>query len=127
MVLYLGIGPFLAPGPLVWVGLLFTVLLFVAGVAAGNWAEGYFGRKDDSHVVIDEVVGLLVCALFLPYSWKTALLAFFVSRAVDVVKPPPAHASQKLPGGWGIMADDVLASLYGLAALHALNWLVPWV
>lgn len=126
MLVYFAIGPLFAPGPWLATGLGLVAALFGVGWLAGNWAEAYFGRKDDGRVVIDEAVGFYICALGLPFGWKTALLAFFVSRIVDIIKPPPARGWQRFPGGLGIMIDDVVASLYGLALLHLLFVFFPW-
>ena len=105
-------------------------LLLAAGVTAiGVWAcfvaAKHFGRKDPSHAVIDEVAGQLVTMLGTGAGWKGALIGFLLFRVFDIVKPPPARQLEALPGGWGIMADDIMAALYSCAILHAIIWLVP--
>lgn len=125
LLLYPLLGPLFVSGPMMWGGLAFLIALYVAGVLAGNWAETYFGKKDDGRVVIDEFLGFYICLICLPFGWKTALLAFFVSRIVDIIKPYPARDWQRFKGGTGIMIDDVIASIYGLFGLHLLRWLFP--
>ena len=106
-----------------WVLLAAAALsIFFVGVWAGGRAEKFFGRTDPGHVVIDEVAGQLITFLARPdASWKWLLAGFVLFRFFDVVKPFPARRAERLPGGWGIMTDDVLAGLYGMAALLALG------
>ena len=70
------------------------------------------GRKDPGIVVVDEVVGQWVTLAALPFTPVTAALGFLLFRVMDVVKPWPARDLERLPGGWGIMADDVMAGVY---------------
>jgi len=103
-----------AAGVLVAVAL---VILFV-GVWAATEAEEYFGRTDPGEVVVDEVVGQMLTFLLLPHpGWKWLLGGFLLFRVFDVLKPFPARRAEHLPGGWGIMMDDVFAGLYALAVL----------
>ena len=76
------------------------------------------GNPDPSIVVIDEMVGMWISLLFLPKGILTALLAFFAFRAFDILKPPPARQLERIPGGWGIMLDDVVAALYANLAVQ---------
>ncbi len=101
------------------------VVLFVAGVWAANAAEAHFGRIDPGPVVIDEVVGMLITTLFLPLTWTGWLIGFVVFRACDVVKPFPAGRAERLPGGLGVMCDDVLAGVWGYAIMRGLFWAFP--
>jgi phosphatidylglycerophosphatase A len=112
------VGPWWAEGVLV-------VLLFALGVWAATAAETHFGRIDPGPVVIDEVVGMMITTLFLPLSWTGWLVAFVVFRACDVVKPFPAGRAERLPGGFGVMADDVLAGAWGYAIMRGLLWAFP--
>jgi len=101
------------------------VLLFAAGVWAATAAETHFGRIDPGPIVIDEVVGMLMTTLFLPLSWTGWLVAFVVFRACDVIKPFPAGRAERLPGGLGVMSDDVLAGVWGYAIMRGLLWAFP--
>lgn len=106
--------------------LLALAALFVFGAKAAGRAEELLGRKDPGQVIIDEVLGQWV--VFLPFADPTTFelaagLVFF--RLFDITKLPPVRQSEHwLPGGWGIMIDDVLAGAYGglaLAVLHCLR------
>ena len=76
------------------------------------------GLKDPGIVVVDEVLGQWVTLLALPFTPATAALGFLLFRAMDIVKPWPARDLERLPGGWGIMADDVAAGVYAHLALR---------
>ncbi len=90
--------------------------IFLAGQT-----EKILGRKDPSQVVIDEIVGYMVAVAGMPFSWTTALLGFFIFRIMDILKPYPIRKiDQKMPGGWGIVLDDVLAGVYTQIILRIL-------
>ena len=108
-----------------WAEGVAVVLLIAAGVWAATAAETYFGRIDPGPVVIDEVVGMMITTLFLPLSWTGWLVGFLVFRACDIVKPFPAGRAERLPGGLGVMADDVLAGVWGYLIMRALLWAFP--
>ena len=98
-----------------WRGLA-TPLVFV-GVLLGPFAIKRFGRKDPSEFVLDEVAGYLVTVgvmvLFGPVPQLAGhLFAFVAFRAADVIKPTPARQLERLPAGFGIMADDIMAGVY---------------
>jgi len=101
-----------------------AVFLFAVGVWAAGQAEDYFGRTDPGQVVIDEVVGQMLTFLLLPrasYAWLGA--GFLLFRIFDILKPFPARRAERIPRGWGIMVDDVVAGLYAMAALTLAKWL----
>ena len=102
-----------------------ATLIFFVGVWAAGESEKFFARTDPSHVVIDEVVGQMVTFLLVPHaSWKLLLAGLGLFRILDVTKPFPAGRAERLPGGWGIMVDDLLAGVYALAALAFLGYLL---
>lgn len=103
-----------------------TLACLISGIWAGGRAETYLGEKDPHPVVIDEVVGQLVAAAFLPHHLFYPIAAFFLFRLFDIWKPFPANASQRLPGGWGIMVDDVIAGVYANALLQLGRLFLPW-
>jgi phosphatidylglycerophosphatase A len=79
-------------------------------------------------VVIDEVAGMLASLVFTGVSWTGALAGLVLFRLFDIFKPYPAGRLERLPGGLGIMADDLMAGLYANLALRALLWAAPgWV
>ena len=93
-----------------WLIVLTTV--FFVGVYTAHGMEREWG-KDPGRVVIDEAVGYLVTVAFLPHSLGLAIAGFFVFRILDIAKPLPARQLESLPGGWGIVVDDVVAGIYG--------------
>jgi phosphatidylglycerophosphatase A len=99
--------------------------LLVAGIWAGTVAERVLARSDPGPVVIDEVVGMLLALAWLPVTLNGAVVGFVLFRVLDVIKPFPAARCERLPGGLGIMADDVVAGLYANLALRAAAWLWP--
>lgn len=110
-------------GLLPWLGVLLVasaIGVYSAGRAAPEWG------KDPGQVVVDEGVGFLFAVAFLPPDAGTVIAGFFVFRALDVVKPPPARQLEALPGGWGIVADDVVAGLYSNAVIRSSSYLVEW-
>jgi phosphatidylglycerophosphatase A len=91
--------------------LIFTIAITFLGVWSGNEVEPYWG-KDDKKVVIDEVAGMCISLLFLPVNWKYVLAALVLFRIFDIGKPLLIRRLEVLPGGWGVMFDDVLAGIY---------------
>jgi phosphatidylglycerophosphatase A len=105
------------------------VLLCLSLIALGTWASGvaarYFGSKDPGAVVIDEVAGQLVTLLLIPLSMTGAVVGFLIFRLFDIVKPWPADRLEALPGGLGVMADDLMAALYGHLVLRIALFAFP--
>ncbi len=97
-------------GVVEWLIVLTTI--FFMGVYVAHGMEREWG-KDPGQVVIDEAVGYLLTVAFLPHSLGMAIVGFFLFRVLDIVKPPPARRLERLPGGWGIVVDDVVAGIYG--------------
>ena len=102
-----------------------TLVVFAAGVLASTHVARLVGRKDPGIVVIDEVVGVWVSLLFLPFTPAVALLAFLLFRLLDMLKPYPARQFEALPDGLGIMADDVMAAVYVNLVLRVIAQVVP--
>lgn len=96
-----------------------TVVLFFASVLASARLARRLGVEDPGVVVVDEVVGMWVTLLLVPFTPVTAAAGFLLFRALDVFKPWPAREMESLPGGWGIMSDDVMAGLYANLLLQA--------
>jgi len=88
----------------------------VAVIVIGTWAAGHvdrlFGAKDDSTIVIDEIAGFFVSLFLIPFSWGNVAAGFFLFRAFDIVKPWPLRRLERIPGGLGVMLDDVGAGIY---------------
>ena len=115
---------FLVSPPLGVVGWLVVLLFaFAGGVYTADKAAPEWG-KDPGQIVVDEGVGFLfTVALLRPDIW-TVIVAFFVFRVLDIIKPPPARQLEALPGGWGIVVDDVVAGIYGNLLIRLLFFLV---
>jgi phosphatidylglycerophosphatase A len=118
---------------LLWVLSLSTPILavvLVAVVVVGTWAAGEaeaaLGAKDPGAIVVDEVAGMTLSVLALPLTPVVVAVGFVLFRVFDVVKPFPANVAQRLPGGVGVMVDDLIAGLYALALLllaRRVGWL----
>jgi phosphatidylglycerophosphatase A len=103
-----------------WHALVIVVLFFV-GVPIATDLEKVWGR-DPGRVTIDEIVGTLITFFLIPVSAWGLVPGFFLWRFFDIVKLPFIDRSQRLPGGWGVMADDVLAGICANLTLRVLLW-----
>jgi len=90
-----------------------------AGIAASSSLSRRLGQRDPRMIVIDEVAGQWIALILVPPSWVNVVIAFALFRVLDVLKPFGIRRIERLPAGWGIMADDIVAGLGSLAALHA--------
>lgn len=107
---------FLLPQPFLH-GLVLVVLTAV-GIPACTEAEKEAGERDPNHVVLDEVAGMGTALLGVPQDPQMAVVAFLLFRLFDIWKPYPIRGLQDLPGGWGIMLDDLLAGAYACGCVH---------
>lgn len=99
-------------------------LALLAGIPAATAVERENGQRDPGFVVIDEVAGQWIALLFAPADWRYALMAFVLFRLFDIAKPFPVRRLERLPGGWGIVFDDVAAGLYALVVAMLLrHWM----
>jgi len=92
----------------------------LVGVWAAGVAESELKKEDPGPVVIDEVAGQLLTLFLTGVGWKGAIAGFFIFRVFDIVKPFPARRLERLHGGFGIMADDLMAAVYGLGVMMLL-------
>jgi phosphatidylglycerophosphatase A len=126
----------LAAVPLVWICSEFLsvnvyLALILLSSFVGIWICGRTAHDmqvhDDSSIVWDEVVGMLITMIAVPLSWQNMLLGFVLFRFFDIVKPwPISYLDKHVHGGFGIMADDVLAGVFALICLHlglSLHWI----
>lgn len=106
-------------------GLGATLAAALAVTAVGIWASSIVARRlrhpDPPIVCIDEVAGVMLTLLAAPFTVRGVVLGFVCFRVFDHLKPWPARAAERLPGGWGVMIDDVVAGLWGAAALLTLR------
>jgi phosphatidylglycerophosphatase A len=99
---------------------LLALLTVAIGIPAATRVARASGSKDPQFVVIDEVAGQLITLIAAPITWKCLLAGFILFRGFDIVKPSPVRSLERLPGGSGIVIDDVGAGLYALLCMHAL-------
>ena len=88
------------------------LVLLGLSIPACSYVENQLNQKDPGILVIDEVVGVMIALCGLPLTWPVAIVGFFLFRAFDMFKIYPINRLEALPGGWGIMLDDVMAGLY---------------
>lgn len=90
----------------------------VLSILAADMVARTTGLKDPGLVVADEIAGMMVTMIAIPFTLKTAFIGFILFRVMDVVKPPPARQFERFKGGIGIVADDLMAGLYAHLALR---------
>jgi len=106
------------------------VLALVAVSVLGTWAADVAERalevKDPGAIVVDEVAGMTLSVLLVPLTPAVLVAGFVLFRIFDVAKPFPANVAQRLPGGVGVMLDDLVAGLYALLLLLLARW-IGWL
>ena len=107
----------------IWYGLGLLAFSMIA-VLVSTQAEKTLGH-DAGSIVIDEVAGYLLSVMLMPHNWLVGIYAFALFRVFDIAKPWPINRSQKLPQGWGVVVDDLLAGVYTLIILQILLKIYP--
>jgi phosphatidylglycerophosphatase A len=125
------LGALLAAWPIAistnWNPVVFAYLALI-GLLPAIWAAGRMaadtGLKDPQTVVVDEVIGQWIALAAVPYldDWECWLAAFVLFRLFDMWKPWPVRALERIPGGAGIVLDDVGAGIYAALVLFASEW-----
>ena len=104
---------------------LVIALLFASGIPICTRAGNALGVSDHGSIVWDEIVAFMLVLEFTPLSWKWWLTAFALFRLFDIWKPfPIRQCDARLKGGFGVMFDDLLAAIYAIVSLKALQWLI---
>jgi len=111
-------APSLPSGWIVPVAVAVSVAITLLGIPPSTTVAQESGKKDPGFVVIDEVAGQMIALIGVPVHWKYLLASFILFRSFDIVKPFPLRRLERLPGGTGIMMDDVGAGLYALVLLQ---------
>ncbi|MEA3485166.1 MAG: phosphatidylglycerophosphatase A [Candidatus Aerophobetes bacterium] len=124
-----GVGLYLVfrrilPHPLSYA--IMIVVFTGLGVWISGKCEGYSEKKDSKVIVIDEIDGFLITMFALPFSFRFILLGFILFRVFDILKPLKIERIQKLPGGWGIMGDDIAAGVLASIVLHISCSMFRW-
>ena len=104
----------------------FLVAVTLVGTWAAHRAARVLGVKDPGAIVVDEVAGMTLAVLPFPLTLPTLAAGFVLFRVFDILKPPPARASQRLAGGVGFMVDDLIAGAYAALVLAGLRALTGW-
>ncbi len=92
--------------------LIFAAVMFLSCLIAGR-AEEIFSEHDSSKIVLDEVLGMIATMFLNPLGWVSLLGGFILFRLFDIIKPFPADLiDRKMPGGPGVMLDDLFAGIY---------------
>ncbi len=99
-------------------------ILFGMGVYTTYFSFDLFGQKDPGKIVIDEIVAILLVLFLLPSSsFVWWVLGFLLFRLFDITKPIGVRSAEHLPGGWGIMTDDIVAAVYALFIIWPIYYL----
>ena len=109
-------------------------IVLVLGLGLAPWAERHWGGKDPREFVLDEVAGMWLVGLLCPHAFLSpgssrllgVALGFIAFRVFDVAKPWPIRRIERLPGGWGVMLDDLMAAVYAAVFLwgaRGLGWI----
>ena len=115
-----------------WSSLPYFWLFYTLGVivisAVGIWicseAEAIFKTKDAGPIVWDEIAGYLITMIGIQPKLWWVVSGFLLFRVLDVLKPGPMYSLQRLPGGWGIMIDDIGCGILGCAMLHGVRCMI---
>jgi len=102
---------------------LFLSLLTCVAVWAANRCSILVNREDPQIVVIDEVAGIAFATLFLPFSTANIICSVLTFRLFDIIKPFPARQMERLPGGTGIVADDLMAGFYAYLSVRLITYI----
>jgi phosphatidylglycerophosphatase A len=103
-----------------------AIIVTLLAVWVHHVGDRILGEKDSRKLVWDEVAGFMIATAFLPWTWRIALIAFFIERVIDILKIPPASWIERAwPGGWGVVGDDVVAGIYSYAIVWLMILLAP--
>lgn len=99
--------------PSIFHNAVLLLIIIPLGIIASGKTETTLNEKDSRHIVIDEVGGYALSVFLLQSNLMTYIMAFFIFRFFDILKPPPIrYIERRVSGGTGIMLDDLIASIY---------------
>jgi phosphatidylglycerophosphatase A len=104
-----------------WQQAAITLAIIIAGTWSAQQVEKIWG-KDSSKVVIDEVAGMAIALLYAPHSIFNVVTGLILFRLFDILKPLGIKRMEKFPGGWGVMADDIVSGVYAFILLRLFIW-----
>lgn len=103
--------------------LFFNLIFLFLSIFIGVWSIGKVQKEwehDASKIVIDEIAGIAITMLAIPFNWQYYLYGFIIFRFFDILKPLGIKKLDNMGGNWSVMLDDLLAGLYSLIVLHIL-------
>jgi phosphatidylglycerophosphatase A len=101
-----------------------AAVVSVIGIWASNLVVRDSKEKDPQRIVVDEVAGVLVALAVAPFTWTGIAAAVVLFRLFDITKPFPARRAEKLPEGWGVVCDDLVAGAFAAVVILAIRaWL----
>ena len=110
-----------------WLYVVSVLAIAILACWAAEEAERIFGEEDSHCVVIDEAVGFFVTMTAVPVTGTYLIAGFCLFRLFDILKPPPLRFVERtVPGGWGVVLDDVLAGIYAGICLRVLSILLSF-
>lgn len=108
-----------------WLGYVASlVVLFWLGLATSGRLCRFLGIKDPPVVIIDEITGQFMVTALVARTFWSILASFVLFRFFDICKFAPCKRAERLPAGWGVMSDDVIAGAYSLIAYHVIGAVV---
>ena len=109
--------------PITWPArFVFVIVLSALAIFISGRAEIIYSKKDDQRIVIDEITGFQVAMLPVAITGWHLCVAFVLFRIFDIWKPFPIRNLQNIPGGWGVVIDDIAAGIYAGVIMLALNY-----
>jgi len=138
---------FIKPGPGTWgtaVAFLISSLMLIGGVtdslyipviltllfySVGLWSIGILEndwKDDDQRIVVDEMIGYWITIILIPVNWTNFILAFFLFRLFDIVKPFGIRRFDEIKTNWAVLVDDVVAGVYANITLRIILLLIAW-
>lgn len=101
--------------------MMLFALLFIGACFVAGAAERVYGEHDNSHIVLDEILGMIATMFLNPTSWGWLGAGFVLFRIFDIIKPWPAHRFDRMEGGSGVMLDDLAAGIYANLVLQVMR------
>lgn len=120
--IFFGLG-FISPSPILF--LANTVTISILGVWVSGKVEEYLQQNDPRIIVIDEIAGQLVALslfFFVPANIYYIISGFLIFRIFDIFKPYPIRRLERIPHGWGVVLDDLMAGVYSLLVMIIIYW-----
>jgi len=114
----LGLNRVADASPLLAIGIL--AVITIGAIRLATEAAAILQQKDPQIIVADEIIGFMIANFLVPFRWTPLVASFLLFRIFDITKVYPAAKLEKLPGGAGIVLDDVLAGFYAFAIVHTL-------